>query len=400
MRRYRLAMKRIGRLIAGRPPPPRADVALAAVLALYGLGHVWLGWIPSEGSPGGPRWLNTGVVLLATVPLAWRRRAPLGTFAVILATFSLSLSLTDSMGSFFAGLLPAVIGAYSVARHGSRRQILAGIGLTLAAWVLLVASTDQFRKAEEIVFDAIVWSSAWLSGWTIRIGEKRARDLGRRAERLEREREAQARAAVLDERARIARELHDVVAHGMSIMVVQAGAARSLLNGDADPRVHDHLRSLEASGRQSLSEMRRLLTVLRDDDELALEPLPGMDQLDALVSATRQAGVDVSVQIEGQPEPLAPGIDLTAFRIVQEALTNTIKHAGPANVRLTVRYRSDTLELEIVDDGRGKAAGDGTGHGLIGMRERAALYGGELQAGAREDGGYAVRVRLPIAVEA
>jgi signal transduction histidine kinase len=277
---------------------------------------------------------------------------------------------------------------------------VAGIGLTLAAWVLLVASTDQFRKAEEIVFDAIVWSSAWLSGWTIRIGEKRARDLGRRAERLEREREAQARAAVLDERARIARELHDVVAHGMSVMVVQAGAARSLLNGDADPRVHDHLRSLEASGRQSLSEMRRLLTVLRDDDELALEPLPGMDQLDALVSATRQAGVDVSVQIEGQPEPLAPGIDLTAFRIVQEALTNTIKHAGPAHARLTVRYSSDTLELEIVDDGRGKAAGDGTGHGLIGMRERAALYGGELQAGAREDGGYAVRVRLPIAVEA
>jgi signal transduction histidine kinase len=375
-------------------------VALAAVLAFYGLGHVWLGWIPSEGDPGGPQWLNTAVVLLATVPLAWRRRAPLGTFAVILATFSLSLSLTDSMGSFFAGLLPAVIGAYSVARHGSRREILAGIGLTLAAWVLLVASTDQFRKAEEIVFDAIVWSSAWLSGWTIRIGEKRARDLGRRAERLEREREAQARAAVLDERARIARELHDVVAHGVSLMVVQAGAARSLLNGDADPRVHDHLRSLEASGRQSLSEMRRLLTVLRDDDELALEPLPGMDQLDALVSATRQAGVDVSVEIEGQPEPLAPGIDLTAFRIVQEALTNTIKHAGPANAQLTVRYRSDTLELEIVDDGRGNAAGDGAGHGLIGMRERAALYGGELQAGAREDGGYAVRVRLPIAAEA
>jgi signal transduction histidine kinase len=172
----------------------------------------------------------------------------------------------------------------------------------------------------------------------------------------------------------------------MSLMVVQAGAARSLLNGDADPRVHDHLRSLEASGRQSLTEMRRLLTVLRDDDELALEPLPGMDQLDALVSATRQAGVDVSVQIEGRPEPLAPGIDLTAFRIVQEALT--------------VRYRSDTLELEIVDDGRGNAAGEGAGHGLIGMRERAALYGGELQAGDREDGGYAVRVRLPIAAEA
>jgi len=375
-------------------------VALAAVLAIYGLGHAWLGWIPDEGLRRGPAGLNTVVVLLTTVPLAWRRQAPFQVFAVIVTTFSVSFSITPAMGSFFAGFLPALIAGYSVARYASRRQVLAGIGLMFAAWLLLVAKTEDFRKADEIPFDVILWSCAWLGGWTIRVGQQRARDLGRRAERLERDREEQARAAVLDERARIARELHDVVAHGMSLMVVQAGAARSLLNGNADPRVHEHLRSLEASGRQSLSEMRRLLTVLRDDDELALEPLPGMDQLDALVSATRQAGIDVTVQIEGEPEPLAPGIDLTAFRIIQEALTNTIKHAGPATARLTVRYRADTLELEIVDDGDGVGTGDGTGHGLIGMRERAALYGGELKVGAREDGGYAVRVRLPIAADA
>lgn len=399
-RRYGLTMAaRLGRFIAGRPIPARSDVGLAAVLAFYGLGHVWLGWIPDEGHPGGPQGLNTAVVLLATVPVAWRRQAPLAVFAVILATFSLSLPLTGAMGSFFAGLLPALIGAYSVARYESGRRVLAGIGLTLAAWLLLVATEDAFRKPEEILFDSIVWSSAWLGGWTIRVGETRARDLGRRAERLEREREARARAAVLDERARIARELHDVVAHGMSLMVVQAGAARSLLEGEGDPRVKAHLRSIETSGRQSLSEMRRLLTVLRDDDELALEPLPGMDQLDVLVSAAREASIDVSVQIEGRPEPLPPGIDLTAFRIVQEALTNTIKHAGPASAQVTVRYRSDALELEIVDDGDGNGNGDGTGHGLIGMRERTALYGGQVQAAAREDGGYAVRVRLPIAAE-
>jgi signal transduction histidine kinase len=393
-------MMRLRRLSAGRPTAAWGDVALAAVLAIYGLGHAWLGWIPEEGLRRGPAGLNTVVVLLTTVPLAWRRQAPFQVFAVIVTTFSVSFSLASAMGSFFAGFLPALIAGYSVARYGSRRQVLAGIGLMFAAWLLLVAKTEDFRKADEIPFDAILWSCAWLGGWTIRVGQKRARDLGRRAERLERDREEQARAAVLDERARIARELHDVVAHGMSLMVVQAGAARSLLNGNADPRVHEHLRSLEASGRQSLSEMRRLLTVLRDDDELALEPLPGMDQLDALVSATSQAGIDVTVQIEGEPEPLAPGIDLTAFRIIQEALTNTIKHAGPAKARLTVRYRPDTLELEIVDDGHGDGTGDGTGHGLIGMRERAALYGGELRAGAREDGGYAVRVRLPIAAEA
>jgi signal transduction histidine kinase len=304
------------------------------------------------------------------------------------------------MGSFYAGLVPAGIAAYTVARHSTRRDLLAGIALTAAGELLLVATTTEFRNVDEILFDAIVWPSIWLAGRAIRLGEKRARELGRRAERLERDGEAQARAAVLDERARIARELHDVVAHGMSLMVVQAGAARSLLNGNADPRVHDHLRSLEASGRQSLSEMRRLLTVLRDDEELALEPLPGMEQLDALVSATREAGVEVKVQIDGEPEPLAPGIDLTAYRIVQEALTNTIKHAGGARAEVTVRYRGDVLELEIVDDGvAGPVPVNGSGHGLIGMRERAALYGGDVQAGRREGRGYAVRVRLPITTD-
>lgn len=393
-------MTRPRRLIAGRSSPVWGDVALACVLAVYGLGHVWLGWIPTEGRPGGPDWLDTVVVLLGTLPLAWRRHAALGACAVVVVTFSASLALTGAGGSFYAGLLPVVIATYSLARYGERHQMLAGAALTAAAWALLIARTDQFRTAEEIVFDAILLSSAWLGGWTIRVALKRAGDLGRRAERLERDREEQARAAVLDERARIARELHDVVAHGMSLMVVQAGAARSLLNGGADPRVHEHLRALEASGHQSLSEMRRLLTVLRDDDELALAPLPGMDQLDALVTTTRQAGVDVTVQVEGDAAALAPGVDLTAFRIIQEALTNTIKHAGPAKARLTLRYRTDTLELEIVDDGRGDGNGGGTGHGLVGMRERAALYGGELRAGACEEGGYAVRVTLPIAADA
>ena len=205
----------------------------------------------------------------------------------------------------------------------------------------------------------------------------------------------------MDERARIARELHDVVAHGVSVMVVQAGAARSTLSAEErDVGVRAHLESIEGSGRQALSEMRRLLAMLREDDELALEPLPGIDQLDALVVAAREASLPVAVQIGGDPQPLPPGIGLTAYRIVQEALTNAIKHAGPASAQVTVRYCPDRLELEVVDDGVGDTGANGTGHGLIGMRERTALYGGELHLGSRADGGYAVRLRLPIATEA
>ena len=390
---------RSGALARARPLPALTDASLAAVLAVYGLGHIWLGWIPAEGYAGGPRGLDTIVVLLTTIPLAWRRRAPLAAFTVIIATFSLAQPLTSASASFFAGLLPALIGAYSVARYEEGRRVLVGIAIGLGAMLLLVATTPNFRRPEEIFLEAFLWSSAWLLGWTIRRGEKRAGELGRRAERLEREREEQARAAVIDERARIARELHDVVAHGVSVMVVQAGAARSMLPQE-DDATRAQLQSIEGIGRQALTEMRHLLEMLRDDDELALEPLPGIGQLDALVSAAREANLAVGVRIDGEPHPLPPGINLTAFRIVQEALTNVIKHAGPATAQVTVRYRPDELEIEVVDDGAGTSNGNGTGHGLIGMRERTALYGGELRVGTRDDAaGYAVRVRLPIASE-
>ncbi len=384
-----------------RPVPALTDALLAAVLAVYGLGHIWLGWIPDEGYSGGPRGLDTVVVLLCTVPLAWRRRAPLAAFSVIIATFSLAQPLTSASASFFAGLLPALIAAYSVARYEEGRRVLAGIAIGLAGMLLLVATTANFQKSEELFFEAFLWSSAWLLGWTIRRGERRARDLGMRAERLEREREQQARAAVIDERARIARELHDVVAHGVSVMVVQAGAARSMLPQE-DDATRAQLQSIEGIGRQALTEMRHMLEMLRDDHEIALEPLPGIGQLDALVAAAGEANLPVEVRIDGEPQPLPPGIDLTAYRIVQEALTNAIKHAGPANAHVTVRYRPDALELEVTDDGAGASNGhrNGVGHGLVGMRERTALYGGELHVGPRGDGaGFAVRVRLPVSAE-
>ena len=281
---------RIGTLSA----PPVADALLAAAFLLYGLGHVWLGWVPDEGHAGGPRWLNTVVVLLTTLPLAARRSAPLAALTVIVGSFSLSQILTGAMASFFAGLMPALIAAYSVARFEPPRRAAIGVGVAALAMGALIATTPAFRRSEELLFEALLWSAAWLLGTIVRRGEQHAR--------------ARARAAVLDERSRIARELHDVVAHGVSLMVVQAGGARLLLDTpDGADRVRAHLRTIEASGRQALDEMRRLLAMVRDDDGLALEPLPGMERLDALAESARSAGVELRVRVEGEPAAAACG---------------------------------------------------------------------------------------------
>jgi signal transduction histidine kinase len=390
------------RWIRAVPAPHPTDALLAAAFALYGLGHVWLGWIPDEGYAGGPRGLDTVVVLLTTLPLAARRIAPLATLITIVGTFALSQVLTDPTASFYSGLVPSLIAAYSVARYEPTRRVVVGIGVAVTAMGTLVATTRPFNTVNELFFEALLWSAAWLLGTMVRRGEHRAREFGRRAQRLEREQEEQARAAVLNERARIARELHDVVAHGVSLMVVQAGGARLLLDatdGVAE-RVRSHLRAIEDSGRDALEEMRRLLAMVRDGDDLALEPLPGMDRVDALAESARSAGIEVRIRVEGEPAPLPPGIDLTAYRISQEALTNVIRHSGAANAELIVRYGPRELELEILDDGRGApAAANGAGHGLVGMRERTALYGGKIEVGDRTGRGYAVRVRLPLTGE-
>jgi signal transduction histidine kinase len=202
------------------------------------------------------------------------------------------------------------------------------------------------------------------------------------------------------ERGRIARELHDVVAHNVSMMVVQAGAAERVLEGD-QPEVRDALSAIGNTGRETVDEMRLLLGVLRrSDDGLAFAPQPGLDDLDQLVRNVSSTGVHVALHIEGARAPLPPGVDLSAYRIIQEALTNVIKHAGPASAEVTVRYDKDCVEVEVRDDGHSEAPGDGTGNGLIGMRERVAMLGGELRAGTSQSGGFAVSARLPIAGQA
>jgi signal transduction histidine kinase len=222
-------------------------------------------------------------------------------------------------------------------------------------------------------------------------------DRERRAQLAERERDLAAREAVVEERARIARELHDVIAHNVSMIVLQAGAERRVLPAESDA-TREVLRTIEQIGRGALTEMRRLVGMLRSDRDDPLAPQPALGDVPTLVSQLREAGLPVELQIEGECRALPVGIELSAYRIVQEALTNALKHAGDARASVLIRYGPETLELEIADDGPGAPAGnDGGGHGLVGMRERVTLYGGRFDASQGPAGGFVVRARLPIA---
>jgi signal transduction histidine kinase len=298
------------------------------------------------------------------------------------------------------------VAVFSVGAYAEPRRSVLGCALVIGTlWVGGLQDNARHpgvRGPSDVVFVTVVFGGAWLLGRALRGRGQHAEELERRAAQLEADQQAQARAAVAAERARIARELHDVIAHSVSVMVIQAGAAEQLLE-QAPERAQGPLEAVQDTGRQTIVELRRLLGILREDgQELSLAPQPGLDNLDLLVSETRQAGLPVQLRVEGRPWRLPPGIDLTAYRIVQEALTNTLRHAGPARAEVTVRYQDHAVELEVLDDGRGagpRAAADaGSGQGLVGMRERVALYGGTLQAGPRHPtagAGYAVRVRLP-----
>jgi signal transduction histidine kinase len=318
---------------------------------------------------------------------AQRARRPLLFLGLILvisvmAAARQSLPAVDALASF------VLLAVYSAAAHTSgRRAQLAG-GLTVALYITDLAADSEGLYLEGIIFYALLFGLPWVTGWAVR-----RRRLSER--RVEQEK-AKAAAAIAEERARIARELHDVVAHAISVIVLQARGGRRVL--DAEPAdAGEALATIERTGHEALEEMRRLLGMLRaSDEQLALAPQPSLKELDRLVEQVQAAGLPVQVVIEGEPRELPPGVDLSAYRIVQEALTNALKHAGPARARVLLRYDADELELEIADDGAGSGDGPGSGHGLIGMRERVSVYGGELQAGRRPEGGYALRARLPL----
>ena len=223
-----------------------------------------------------------------------------------------------------------------------------------------------------------------------------AQAFAERARVLERERDANARVAAAEERVRIAREMHDVLGHSVSVMVVQAGAERLAL-GQERPATREALLAIERTGREALAEMSRLLGILRKEGEgLSLAPRPSLAQVEVLVQTVRDAGLPVELRVEGAQTDLPPGVDVSAYRIVQEALTNVVKHAGPARASVVVRYGRRAVEVEVTDDGRRSVNGNAAGYGLAGMRERVELHGGTLEAGSRSEGGFAVKARLPL----
>ncbi len=372
------------------------DWLIALALGGSALYEIWLHPIFDDGIPG-PRLTNTLLFLFISLPFAWRRRVPVAVLFVVLAAVGVQTEFFDSSDQApLQSFLALLLAFYSVAAHAEPRRSIYG-GMVAGAVVVAMAIPGLFtgENPGDIIPTWLFLGAAWLMGWTLHRRQVQAVHLEDRAARLEIEREEKARLAVAEERARIARELHDVVAHGVSVMVVQAQAAQRLIEAEQKD-LRQVLGSIETTGRQALVEMRRLLGVLRRTDaDLSLAPQPGLGDLDELIGQVREAGLPVELHVEGEPEPLPPGVDLSAYRIVQEALTNTLKHAGPAHARVTVRYRNDEVELEITDDGAGTGKGGGSGQGLIGMRERVAIYGGVFESGRQNDG-YLVRARLPL----
>jgi signal transduction histidine kinase len=353
-----------------RPLPP--DVALAVLVSVPATA---VGYGPLLESPAVP------LILLQTLPLAWRRVRPP---AVLAVTVAAAVALFGVSHSYLP--IGVVIALYSVAAH-CERPVAIKAGLATVAALAVPILWSGFDRPDHILASTVLLALSWTAG--AYLGELRGRAI-----RAEREREAEARRAVMEEHARIARELHDVIAHNVSVMVVQAAAGADVFDTSPE-RALQTLVAIEATGRQALAELRRLLDT--EPGENALAPQPGLARLDALAGQVRAAGLAVELRVEGEPFPLPSGADLSAYRIVQEALTNTLKHANATRASVLVRYARDQLELEVCDDGRGRlAGGDGGGRGIIGMRERATLYGGDLQAGPAPGGGFAVRARFPI----
>ena len=371
----------VGSLIARR----WIDAAII-LLAVSAQVELW------AGSQPGARAVTAPAALLWTLPLLLRGRFPLAAPSVVFVVLGLESLLPGNVvtESQFNGF--ALVAAFCVSgTHANPRRALVGGAIGYAALALIVI--NDVPPSDSAVGIFLMSAAAWAIGRAFAERGRHTRELEQQTRHFE---QAQA-AAALAERARIAAELHDVVAHSVSVMTIQAGAARMLLDDDPE-KARQPLIAVEETGHQALAEMRRLLGVLRGNDDTALAPQPGMAQLDALVEQTRSAGLPVDVDKDGSSRPLPPGIDLTAYRIVQEALTNVLKHGGAAHARVSVRYAADALELEVTNSGRVAQAGGG-GYGLLGMRQRVALYGGELLAEPRAEGGFTVRARLPVTAD-
>ena len=361
--------------------PVTVDRLVAVVLSVVAVAEIWLGNVDH-------RVPVIVVSLVATGSVAIRRRYPFAVGVGVAVLFDLQLALISDPQIVAAGIA-YFCALYGLAVWTSTRRFVVGL-IVLVAGALLAALGSTLSLSSTAFFTVV-------SVVVMLLVRRVVGDRERRAQIAERERDVAAREAVVEERARIARELHDVIAHHVSMIVLQAGAERSVLD-ESNASTREVLETVEETGRSALTEMRRLLGMLRDDQSDPLTPQPGLDDVATLVGQLREAGLPVDLTIEGDRRDLPVGIELSGYRIVQEALTNALKHAGTARARVSVRYGPDSLELEIADDGGidGAARVPGGGHGLVGMRERVALYGGRFQAARIPGGGFVVKAALPI----
>jgi len=346
-------------------------------------------------------WFCVPAAVVAVLVLLLRSRFPFGApvgFWLLAAALSFvdGRLVTFPTGLYIAGILAAfLLGNVADA-------VLARVGLAVVLGSMaIIVSNRPGHSAAELVFIPLLFGIAWLAGFALHTRAEQADAAEARAAQAERERESAARIAVAEERARIARELHDIVAHAVSVMVLQVGAVRHKLPGELGDEA-DALRGVEQAGRTALAEMRRLLAAMREDGEdLELVPQPGLDSVGSLVADVERAGLPVTLHVEGEATPLPRAIDLSAYRIVQEALTNVLKHARAARADVTLRYAPDALQIQVRDDGTGGGDGsNGPGFGLVGVRERVKIYGGTLTAGTAPEGGFVVDATLPLGGDA
>lgn len=371
---------------------PRADVALALGLFAVKLAFVFTGTLMG----GGATPLSIASAAALTLPLAWRRKAPLAAAAVIAA----AIVIDDLAAGWDGAVLSfdcAIIAAYSAGAHARQRRAVAALAVLLAA-NLVDALGAPGNRAGNLALGIVVFSLVpWLVGQALRRERRRTATMHELARQLEAEREQRAREAVTAERGRIARELHDIVAHAISVIAVQADAATKLLRHDPG-RAQQPLETVQATARGALVEMRQLVGLLRDHEtDAPLEPQPGVADLERLVEHTRQSGLPVSLEINGERRPLPATLDLAAYRIVQEGLTNVRKHAGAAHADVRIRYERDNLDIEVRDNGRPPDTSRGGGHGLVGIKERVTLLGGAFDARPADDGGFRLHARIPFA---
>jgi len=370
---------------------------LIALLLIAAMLEVLVG----RDSPAAPHttlWFVLPAIAILVLPILARHRFPFAPAAHWLLAAGISFVdwrlIPFAISIFVVGLVAAFL------LGNLRDPVQAGIGLALViGGPATVVYKIPGHSTAELIFIPLEFAISWVAGFALRERAEQAEAAEVRAAQAERERDAAARIAVAEERVRIARELHDIVAHAVSVMVLQVGAVRHKLP-DALAEDRDALRNVEQAGRTALAEMRGLLAAMRrDGEEAELTPQPGLDGLDSLLEEIGRAGLPVQLHVDGEPVALPRGIDLSAYRIVQEGLTNALKHARASNADVTVRYRPDELHIEVRDNGEGNSTSDGLGHGLVGIRERVKIYGGEMSAETANGSGFILSTRLPLSAD-